>query len=110
LIARIEHRHENVANADSTSDFGCIMSPRQANTFDSVSKKWLALVERRKQFFIDLCDSGRWKHYYDTQDELREEMRKVILLRSLWVKVVKDLPDNNAPPHVYEEPLAAFAD
>ncbi len=67
------------------------MSPRQASRYYSVSKKWLALVERRKQHFIDLCDSGRWKFYFDTEDELREQMRKVIMLRLQWVTLVDDM-------------------
>jgi hypothetical protein len=67
------------------------MSPRQASRYYSVSKRWLALVERRKQHFIDLCDSGRWKFYFDTEDELREQMRKVIMLRLRWVRLVDDM-------------------
>ena len=75
------------------------MSARQVGPYDSVSRKWLALVERRKQFFIDLCDSGRWKHYYGTEDELHEEVRKVIVLRTKWLKIVEALPSEDTPPN-----------
>jgi hypothetical protein len=67
------------------------MSPRQASRYYSVSKKWLALVERRKQYFIDLCDSGRWKFYFDSEDEVREQMRNVIMLRLQWVRLVDEM-------------------
>jgi hypothetical protein len=67
------------------------MSPGQASRYYGVSKKWLALVERRKQYFIDLCDSRRWKLYFDSEDELREQMRKVIMLRLQWVRLVDEM-------------------
>jgi hypothetical protein len=88
------------------------MSPRQASRYYSVSKKWLALVERRKQYFIDLCDSGRWKLYFDSEDELREQMRKVIMLRLQWVRLVDEMSTEAASvldPGVASD-LAALAE
>jgi hypothetical protein len=59
------------------------MSELQPNPYDEVARKWLALMERRRAHFVELCNSGRWKHYY-SQAELREEMRKVISARDQW--------------------------
>jgi hypothetical protein len=59
------------------------MSGRQTGPYDSVARKWLALVERRQQNIIELCDTGRWRHYY-TRAEFLEEMRKVLRLRDQW--------------------------
>src|ERR1700744_4104573 len=62
------------------------MSERQAGPSVTVARKWLALVERRQENFIELCDTGRWRHYY-TQTEFLEEMRKVLRLRDRWAEI-----------------------
>jgi len=67
------------------------MSARQTGPYDSVARKWLALAERRYAHFIELSDSGRWKHYF-TQAELREEMRKAGALRDQWARIAGQLP------------------
>jgi len=72
------------------------MSERQTDPYDSVARKWLALVERRQQHFIELCDSGRWRHYY-TQAEFLEEMRKVLRVRDNWASIA-GLPVSDAAP------------
>jgi uncharacterized repeat protein (TIGR03809 family) len=68
------------------------MSARpQPSPYDSVSRKWLALAERRKAHFIDLYDSGRWKHYY-TEARMVAEMRAAILACDDWAQIVSALP------------------
>ncbi len=62
------------------------MSERQTGPYDSIARRWLALVERRQQHLIELCDSGRWRHYY-TQTEFLAEMRKVLQLRDQWAAI-----------------------
>jgi len=59
------------------------MSEREAGPYDSVARRWLALIERRQENFIDLCNTGRWRHYY-TRAEFLDEMRKVLRLRDQW--------------------------
>lgn len=59
------------------------MSAPQAGRYDSVARRWLALVELRQAHFIELCDSGRWRHYY-THDEFLAEMQKVLRVRDQW--------------------------
>jgi uncharacterized repeat protein (TIGR03809 family) len=62
------------------------MSERQQNPYDSIARRWLALVERRQEHFLDLCDSGRWRHYY-THAEFLDEIRKVLRVRDQWAAI-----------------------
>jgi uncharacterized repeat protein (TIGR03809 family) len=59
------------------------MSELQYGRYDGVARRWLALIERRQQNFLDLCDSGRWRHYY-TEAQFLDEMRKLLRLREHW--------------------------
>jgi uncharacterized repeat protein (TIGR03809 family) len=72
------------------------MSERQTGPYDGVASRWLALVERRQQHFIELCDSGRWRHYY-SQARFIEEMRKVLRVRNQWAAIA-GLPVSDAEP------------
>ena len=62
------------------------MSGRGQGPYGYVARKWLALIERRQENFIDLCNTGRWRHYY-TKTEFLEEMRKVLRLRDQWAEL-----------------------
>jgi hypothetical protein len=44
------------------------------------------LVERRQRNFIELCTTGRWRHYY-TRAQLIDEVRKVLHLRAEWARL-----------------------
>jgi uncharacterized repeat protein (TIGR03809 family) len=59
------------------------MSGRQQSPYDSIARRWLALVERRQQNLIELCNTGRWRHYY-THAQFLDEIRKVLHLRNQW--------------------------
>jgi hypothetical protein len=69
------------------------MPERETGPYDAVARKWLALVERRQEHFLELCDTGRWRHYY-TQTEFLEEMRKVLRVRDQWA-MIAGLPLSN---------------
>jgi hypothetical protein len=69
------------------------MSERQQGPYDSIARKWLALAERRQAHFVELCDSGRWRHYF-TQDGFDAEMRKAALLRDQWARIAGVLDDD----------------
>ena len=62
------------------------MSERQQSPYDNIARRWLALIERRQQNFIELCNTGRWRHYY-THAQLLDEMRKVLHLRNQWARL-----------------------
>jgi hypothetical protein len=73
------------------------MSEGQSGPYDEIARRWLALVERRRENFIELCDTGRWRHYY-THDEFLIEMRKVLRLRDQWATIA-GLPAANGTPN-----------
>jgi len=76
------------------------MSERQTGPYDTIARRWLALVERRQEHFIELCDSGRWRHYY-THAEFLHEMRKVLHVRDRWAMIAGLPPhDDGASLHV----------
>ena len=62
------------------------MSERQQGPYDNIARKWLALAERRQAHFVELIDSGRWRHYF-TPEVLNAEMRKAALLRDQWARI-----------------------
>jgi hypothetical protein len=55
------------------------------------------LIERRQENFIELCDTGRWRHYY-SKAEFLEEMRKVLRLRDQWAALAGLPPQSEDPP------------
>jgi uncharacterized repeat protein (TIGR03809 family) len=66
------------------------MSAPQQGRYDSIARRWLGLVERRQEHFLELCETGRWRHYY-THAEFLDEMRKVLQVRDQWA-VIAGLP------------------
>lgn len=62
------------------------MSERQASPYGTIARKWLALVERRQEHVIELCNSGRWRHYY-TKTDFLAEMRRVLQIRDQWATI-----------------------
>jgi uncharacterized repeat protein (TIGR03809 family) len=73
------------------------MSAPQDGRYDSIARRWLALVERRQAHFLELCDTGRWHHYY-TQAEFIDEMRKVLRVRAQWAAIAGVVaPDDDEP-------------
>jgi hypothetical protein len=59
------------------------MSERQNLPLENVARKWLALAERRYANFIELSETGRWKHYY-THPQFEQEIRKAYELCEQW--------------------------
>src|SRR5277367_6260708 len=85
-------------NADFTGASGFInMSERGQGPYDTIARRWLALIERRQENFIELCDTGRWRHYY-SKAEFLEEMRKVLGLRDQWAALAGLPPQSDDPP------------
>ena len=79
------------------------MSEPQSGRYDSIARRWLDLIERRQEHFLDLCDSGRWRHYF-TEAEFLDEMRKVLRVRDQWAAIAgiplasEDLLPGDGPP------------
>jgi uncharacterized repeat protein (TIGR03809 family) len=51
-----------------------------------VASQWRDLADRRRGYFIDLFESGRWKHYYGGQEFL-EELRRVHAHAERWAEI-----------------------
>jgi hypothetical protein len=66
---------------------GLFMSARQSSPYDDVASKWHALAERRRAHVVELRDSGRWKHYYDTQDELVAALHDAVTACDEWARI-----------------------
>jgi uncharacterized repeat protein (TIGR03809 family) len=80
------------------------MSAPQDGRYDSVARRWLALVERRQAHFLELCDTGRWRHYY-THAEFLDEMRKVLRVRDQWAAIA-GLPRSDEEELLHQKILA----
>lgn len=74
------------------------MSEPQYGRYDGIARRWLALIERRQENFLDLCDTGRWRHYY-TEAQFLDEMRKILRIREQWAVLAGvALSDDERPP------------
>jgi uncharacterized repeat protein (TIGR03809 family) len=57
-----------------------------AQALDAVAQKWRTLAERRRAHFVELYDSGRWKHYY-TEAQFLYRMREAIQQSERWAAI-----------------------
>jgi uncharacterized repeat protein (TIGR03809 family) len=62
------------------------MSAPRDGRYDSIARRWLALVERRQEHLIELTQTGRWRHYY-TQTEFRDEVHRLLRVRDQWAMI-----------------------
>jgi uncharacterized repeat protein (TIGR03809 family) len=69
---------------------------RPAHALDAVAQKWCALAERRRAHFLELYDSGRWKHYYYSEEQFLYRMREAIRLAQRWAEIAPPM-DEVAP-------------
>ena len=53
---------------------------------DQAALKWRNLAERRQAHFIELYESGRWKHYY-TDQEFIARLREAAAAVSRWAEI-----------------------
>ena len=60
--------------------------PRQMSP--DVTGKWHDLAERRRAHFIELYETGRWKHYY-SEREFVALMRETVQLADDWSRLVE---------------------
>jgi uncharacterized repeat protein (TIGR03809 family) len=61
---------------------------------ERVALKWRELAERRRNHFVDLYRSGRWRHYYSSEEFL-SEMNEAVALAQRWAKIA---PRREEPP------------
>jgi hypothetical protein len=56
--------------------------------FKEIARRWHALAERRLASYDELYRSGRWTHYYASQDEFAARMLDVIKAAKAYQKIV----------------------
>jgi uncharacterized repeat protein (TIGR03809 family) len=57
-----------------------------ARPYGELAQQWRELAERRRAHFVDLYQSGRWKHYY-TEEQFLAEMREAIRVAETWARI-----------------------
>ena len=65
-----------------------MLDRRSPRPLDEVAQKWRDIAERRREHFIRLYDSGRWKLYY-TEEEFLARMREAIALVNRWAAITE---------------------
>jgi uncharacterized repeat protein (TIGR03809 family) len=53
---------------------------------DQVAQRWRDLADRRRLYFIELYESGRWKLYY-TEADFMLRLREVFQAAEKWEKL-----------------------
>ncbi|MEA2928892.1 MAG: hypothetical protein QOG38_1320 [Hyphomicrobiales bacterium] len=56
------------------------------------TRKWHALAERRRAYFVELYRSGRWRRYYG-EDAFLAHLRNVKADVEHWAKVLERFPE-----------------
>jgi hypothetical protein len=71
-----------------------ILSAAEAKVlFDRIPHQWLALAERRVDYYTELYRNGRWRNYY-TEEYFVELMRDVVQAAAAWRELAnRALPD-----------------
>ena len=52
--------------------------------FDRIAAKWRDFAEKRRQYFVELHRSGRWKYYYDSEDGIVLRVQEAAMLVEVW--------------------------
>ncbi len=59
---------------------------KSAHALEEVAQKWRTLAEMRHAHFLDLHQSGRWKHYY-SEKQFLDLMRETVRLTERWAAI-----------------------
>jgi uncharacterized repeat protein (TIGR03809 family) len=56
-----------------------------------ISRRWQALAERRRDHFVELQRSGRWRKYYK-EETFQGQMRSAMSGPEAWAEITQDTP------------------
>ena len=70
-----------------------------ARRIDAIAQKWSDLARRRRAYYLELFDSGRWRHYFDEQ-EFIARLRDVIAAADKWGELAGRPPVSPRQPSV----------
>jgi len=63
------------------------MAAHSRFNIEASARQWHALAERRVAAYMDLYRSGRWRHYYGSQEEFAARMLDVIRVAKAFQKL-----------------------
>ena len=72
------------------------MANTQFRLSAETTRKWHALAEKRRAYFVELYRSGRWRRYY-TEQAFLAHLREVGESVESWAKVMERWPDSATP-------------
>ena len=74
------------------------MSERDAtDRLGTIAKRWRELAERRREHFMEIYESGRWKRYYGEADFVWR-MREVVTSAERWATIAPEPTDKAREP------------
>jgi uncharacterized repeat protein (TIGR03809 family) len=83
---------------------GSVMSGRPpGHALDEVAHKWHALAERRQGHFVELLQSGRWRHYY-SKEQFLDRLREAIRMSDRWEEIARAAAGDARAQHADAEP------
>jgi uncharacterized repeat protein (TIGR03809 family) len=62
------------------------------HALDEVAHKWRSLAERRRTHFIELLQSGRWRHYY-SEERFLHCLREAVRMSDRWAEIALSAVD-----------------
>ncbi len=66
--------------------------------FNSLSRRWHDLAERRLAYFVELYHTGRWRLYYATEERFATHMLDVIRSARIWARLAGREPPTVTVP------------
>ncbi len=60
---------------------------KSAHALEEVAQKWRTLAERRHAHFLDLQQSGRWKNFYDSEQQFLDLLRETVRMTERWAAI-----------------------
>ena len=63
------------------------MAAHSRFSIEASARQWHALAERRLAAYLELYRSGRWRHYYGSQEEFAARMLDVIKVAKAFQKL-----------------------
>jgi len=63
--------------------------------WERIALKWRSLAERRRDHYLELYQSARWKHYY-SEEQFLHRMREAIRAAESWALIAPRPADTTA--------------
>lgn len=74
-----------------------------------IARQWFELAERRLAYYNDLYRSGRWRHYYDTEERFAVRMLDVIKAAKNFARIAGVTAELAAAPAAQDQDLRPAA-